>query len=256
MISFETAQKIIRERASKYRLDTEVIALLGAAGRVCAEDVRAPLTIQPFDNSAMDGFAVRICDLEGASESTSVILEKTGVIAAGDLVPEEAIMAGKCIHIMTGAPVPKDTDAVVPIENVDVQDSKVTFKSVPKPMANIRCAGEDFQKGDEILKAGDSLGVTHILPLATLGISRLRVFKKPKVAFMATGREIVDDLSATLESGQIYNSNRPYALAMLDALGCDVLPCETVRDDLDVFCKNLEFKNVQRTKMKQINISF
>ncbi len=240
MISFETAQKIIRERASKHRLDTEVIALHEAAGRVCAEEVLAPLTIQPFDNSAMDGFAVRMCDLEGASEEAPVVLEKSGVIAAGDPVPEETLMAGKCIHIMTGAPVPKGADAVMPIENVDVQDSKITFKSVPKLMANIRRAGEDFQKGDEILKSGDALGVTHILPLATLGISQLRVFKKPKVAFMATGREIVDDLSVPLESGQIYNSNRPYALAMLEALGCDVLPCETVRDDLNVFCKNLE----------------
>ena len=240
MISFETAQKIIRERASKYRLDTEVIALHGAAGRVCAENLRAPLTIQPFDNSAMDGFAVRICDLEGASEEAPVVLEKSGVIAAGDPVPEEALRAEKCIHIMTGAPVPKGADAVVPIENVDVQDQKIAFKSVPKLMANIRRAGEDFQKGDEILETGDTLGVAHILPLATLGISQLRVFKKPKVAFMATGREIVDDLSVPLESGQIYNSNRPYALAMLEALGCDVLPCETVRDDLDVFCKKLE----------------
>lgn len=240
MISFETAQRIIRERASTYRLDTEVIALHEAAGRVCAEEVLAPLTIQPFDNSAMDGFAVRMCDLEGASEEAPVVLEKSGVIAAGDPVPEEALMARKCIHIMTGAPVPKGTDAVVPIENVDVQDSKIIFKSVPKPMANIRRAGEDFQKDDEILKSGDALGVTHILPLATLGVSWLRVFKKPKVAFLATGREIVDDLSAPLESGQIYNSNRPYALAMLDALGCDVQASETVRDDLDVFCKELE----------------
>lgn len=246
MISFETAQRIIRERASTYRLDTVVIAPHEAMGRVCAGEVLAPLTIQPFDNSAMDGFAVRMCDLEGASEGTPIILEKSGVIAAGDPVPEEALMAGKCIHIMTGAPVPKGADAVVPIENVDVQDSKITFNSVPKPMANIRKAGEDFQKGDEILKTGDTLGVTHILPLATLGISRIRVFKKPKVAFMATGREIVDDLSAPLESGQIYNSNRPYALAMLEALGCDVLPCETVRDDLGVFCK--ELKNLMREK--------
>ena len=240
MISFETAQKIIRERTSAYRLDTEVIALHGAAGRVCAEEVLAPLAMQPFDNSAMDGFAVRICDLEEASENSPVVLEKSGVIAAGDPVPEEALRAGKCIHIMTGASVPKGANAVVPIENVDVQDSKITFKSVPEPMANIRRAGEDFQKGDEILKTGDALGVTHILPLATLGISQLRVFKKPKVAFMATGREIVDDLSTPLESGQIYNSNRPYALAMLEALGCDVLPCETVRDDLDSFCKKME----------------
>lgn len=245
MISFETAQKTILERASAYRLDTEVIALHEAAGRVCAEELLAPLTIQPFDNSAMDGFAVCMCDLEGASEETPVFLEKSGVIAAGDPVPEEALMAGKCIHIMTGAPVPKGADAVVPIENVDVQDSKITFKSVPKLMANIRRAGEDFQKGDEILKSGDALGVTHILPLATLGISQLRVFKKPKVAFMATGREIVDDLSVPLESGQIYNSNRPYALTMLDALGCDVLSCETVRDDLNVFCKNLEILMVE-----------
>jgi len=145
MISFETAQKIIRERTSAYRLDTEVIALHGAAGRVCAEEVLAPLAMQPFDNSAMDGFAVRICDLEEASENTPVVLEKSGVIAAGDPVPEEALRAGKCIHIMTGASVPKGANAVVPIENVDVQDSKITFKSVPEPMANIRRAGEDFQ---------------------------------------------------------------------------------------------------------------
>lgn len=240
MISFEDAQKIIREKAGEYRLDTEIIALHEVVGRVCAEDILAPLTIQPFDNSAMDGFAVRIKDLESAHKDTPVVLEKSGVIAAGDAVPEEPLNAGKCIHIMTGAPVPIGADAVVPVEHVGIQGPMITFKTVPKPLDNIRRAGEDFQKDDKIMQAGDTLEGSHILPLATLGISRLRVFKKPKVAFMATGREIVDDLSAPLKSGQIYNSNRPYALTMLKALGCDVLSCDTVRDDLGTFCQNLE----------------
>lgn len=241
MISFEEALKIIRERANAYRLDTEMIALNEVTGRVCAEDILAPLTIQPFDNSAMDGFAVRVCDLEGASDNNPVTLEKSGVIAAGDPVPEDTLRAGKCIHIMTGAPVPKGAEAVVPIENVDVQGSRIIFKAIPGAMENIRRAGEDFRKGDKILQFGDTLGAAHILPLATLGISRFRVFKKPKVAFMATGREIVDDLSTSLESGQIYNSNRPYAQAMLDALGCDVVSCDTMRDDLNVFCENVKY---------------
>src|SRR5690606_37347390 len=152
-----------------------------------------------------------LCDLETASESAPVALQKAGVIGAGSPAHTVVLKPGECIHIMTGAPVPEGTEAVVPIENVDVQDSRITFKSLPSPMANIRLAGEDFQKGDKILQSGDALGTAHILPLATLGISRIRVFKKPKVAFMATGRELVDDLSAPLGSGQIYNSNRPYA---------------------------------------------
>lgn len=240
MISFEDAQKIIWDQVSTYRLDTELIALNHAAGRVCAEDIQAPITIQPFDNSAMDGFAVRRCDLEMASEDNPVTLEKDGIIAAGDPITEDVLKAGKCFHIMTGAFVPKSVDAIVPIENVDVQGSKVIFNAIPTDMANIRRAGEDFQQGDKILKSGDTLGTSHILPLATLGISRLRVFKKPKAAFMATGRELVDDLSASLKSGQIYNSNRPYALSILNALGCDVLSCDTVQDDVGVFCKKLE----------------
>lgn len=203
------------------------------------QDVKAPLSIQPFDNSAMDGFAIRIEDLKKATKDAPVTLKKSGIIAAGDPVSTKQLKSRTCIQIMTGAPVPKGADAVVPIEHVELHGDDVLFKDKPKEHANIRFAGEDFKKSDVLLKAGDRLGAAHILPLATLGIHQFQVYKKPRVAFMATGRELVDDFSTPLKSGQIYNSNRPYALAFLESLGCELKSCETVQDDPKDFSDKL-----------------
>ena len=227
MISYKEAKQIVQDSGRRYGCKTETIDLRNAAGRVSAENLRAPLDIQPFDNSAMDGFAVRLDDLkEGGG-----VLRKSGIVAAGDPVPEKNIEAGTCVQIMTGAPLPPGAEAVVPVEDVTTEDRKIIFSAPPKSGANIRKAGEDFKKGADVLKAWQMIHPQHIMPLAALGIDRIEVYKKPRVAFVSTGRELVDDLSQDLNPGQIYNSNRPYALAALDSMGVDCVFAQTVADD-------------------------
>lgn len=127
MISFEDARKIVWETARKRTLETENIFLEEIPGRICAQELSAPLNIQPFDNAAMDGFAVRRSDLAEASEELPVTLQKTGIIAAGDPVPKQSLLTGSCVQIMTGAPVPPNAEAVVPVEQVKIQGDQIDF---------------------------------------------------------------------------------------------------------------------------------
>ncbi|MEZ5903398.1 MAG: molybdopterin molybdotransferase MoeA [Alphaproteobacteria bacterium] len=235
MISYKEARNILLDQAGKHSLETEVLPIQEAMGRVCAEKLLAPIDIQPFDNSAMDGFAVILSDLKGASETSPVQLQKSNVIAAGDAVPDQPLQAGNCIHIMTGAPLPLAANAVVPIELVTVKDDVIEFTSSPVANANIRRAGEDFKKGMTVLEVGQRVEPQHIMPLATLGIDKIKVYKKLRAAFLATGRELVDDLSAELESGKIYNSNRPYGVAALSAMHVDCVEQCTIADDTQSF---------------------
>ncbi len=235
MISYKDAKLILLEAGQSRKCRVEMVILQDSVGRVCAVDMQAPIDIQPFDNSAMDGFALR---LDGLTEDGGALL-KAGTISAGDPVPEEKMKAGQCIAIMTGAPVPPETEAVVPIELVKIQGDEVVFSARPEMGANIRRAGEDFKKGMAVLKVGQTIFPQHIMPLAALGISEVKVFKVPKVACLATGLELVDDLSQELASGQIYNSNAPYMKAALSAMGVEVKSCGTVADDPDAFQQKL-----------------
>lgn len=240
MISYEEALAIVLKTAGGRRMQTESISVGACAGRVCAQGLKAPLSMQPFDNSAMDGFAVVCSDLAGASEDKPVTLRKAGMIAAGDPVTENPVEPGSCLQIMTGAPVPPKADAVVPVELVKVEGENICFTAQPKEHANIRMAGEDFTKGDELLQPGQRLSPAHVLPLATLGIDAVEVYKKPCAAFLATGKELVDDLSQDLKSGQIYNSNRPYALAALEKMGVVCVNSQTIHDDPAIFDRVLK----------------
>lgn len=243
MISYEQAKSILVETGSQKRIKTQKVPTQNLVGRICAADVVAPLDIQPFDNSAMDGFAVRTSDLK----EDGGILIKAGMIAAGDSVPEEAIKSGECIEIMTGAPVPPGVEAVVPIELVQVEGTKISFKALPEKGGNIRKAGEDFKKGMGVLKAGEVIHPQHIMPLAALGIAEAQVYQKPRAVFLATGSELVEDLSQDLKPGQIYNSNRPYGLAALMAMGVECVSAPSVPDDPDRFealLKELSSQNI------------
>lgn len=235
MISYDDARQIIRDIARTRVLATENIALSACPGRMCAADLYAAIDIQPFDNSAMDGFAVRRDDLKTASSDNPTYLEKAGVIAAGHDTKDLRIAPGTCWHVMTGAMLPAGTEAIVPIENVTLDGGCVMFTALPEPAQHIRRAGEDFKKGTLLLAAGTRITAAHILPLATLGIAQIAVFKKPKVLFIPTGTEIIDDLSAPLANGQIYNSNKFYAQAFLNDNDCDVTIHDIIRDDLSAF---------------------
>ncbi|MCE9508690.1 MAG: molybdopterin molybdotransferase MoeA [Alphaproteobacteria bacterium] len=238
MISYAEALAIIR--AHKNLLGTEAIALAEIAGRICAEKITAPIANQPFDNSAMDGFALRTEEIAAAAADTPVVLEMTGHIAAGGKLATSAPARGQCYEIMTGAPLPPGCDAVVPVEKTEKDKSgRILFRAPAQKGDNIRRAGADFAVGDPVLEPGAVLHVGHVLALATLGIGAVKVVRRPKVALVSTGLEVVDDLGSALEGGQIYNSTGPYLLSILPQMGMKPVALGTVADDAALYKQKL-----------------
>jgi len=239
MICYEQAVEIVRRYGGDRHLNTEIVALEHVEGRICAEDLIAPMANQPFDNSAMDGFAVQAHELSAASNERPVALEVVGRIIAGEAAPSMTLAAGQCYEIMTGAPLPPGCDAVVPVENAERKAGQVLFWTPLVCGEHVRSVGEDFSEGALIVSAGERLELRHILPLATLGLGQIKVLCKPKVSLLTTGLEVIDDLAQALEPGQIYNASAPYLRQMLPALGADSSFCGTVADDPEVFRQKL-----------------
>ncbi len=240
LLSYDEAIRIIREQGGTRHLTPERVGVADIAGRIAAIDVKAAVDNQPFDNSAMDGFALRVADLQGASATHPVALSVAGHIAAGDLRRFEAPAGGQCYEIMTGAPVPPDCNAVVPVEKVARDaDGRILFTDAPGIGENIRYAGSDFKKGDIIVRSGDALSIGHILALATLGIGHVDVVRRVRVALVSTGQEVIDSFDTPLQYGQIYNSTRPYLNGAIKAAGMELLSCDSVKDDRDDLRKTL-----------------
>ena len=214
MISVRQAREIILKNIFPLK-QSELIKIESALGRVCALEIRSKENIPPFDNSAMDGFAVRAEDLKGSTRKSPKILEVMGNLAAG-YTTGKTIRPGEAIRIMTGAPLPKGADSVVMVEDtekVKSQKSKVKnkeefvkiFKDVEKG-ENVRYAGEDVEKGETVISKGSILKSGHIGMLASLGFSQVKVFSRPQVAILATGDELVQ-IKQKLAPGKIRNSN-------------------------------------------------
>src|SRR3569833_198266 len=185
------------------------VALLEAVHGVLAEPVTAPVSLPPFDNSAMDGYAVVASDVAGASETSPVTLSVVGDIAAGDQ-DTHAIRPGLCARIMTGAPVPAGADAVVPVERTDGGTAKVSIRQAAEPGRYIRRSGEDVTAGQTVLEAGTRLGAAQIGMLAAVGRARVTVRPRPRVVVLSTGSELVEP-GGTVGPGQLRDSNG-YAL--------------------------------------------
>lgn len=235
MISFFDALHEIDKAVSSKVLASEDVDVMDSVGRVLVTDIFSTLDIQPFDNSAMDGFAVKLSDLATATKDNPVTLKKAGVVGAAHCKESSSLAARTCMHVMTGAVLPEGAEAVVPIENVVIDGEAVRFFGCPQPEAHIRRRGEDFKAGQCVLTAGTRIGAAHILPLTTLGIARLCVVCRPRVLFISTGAELVTDLEAPLQTGQIYNSNSYYAQAYLASSGAVVDVIAVVEDDPQQF---------------------
>lgn len=233
LTTFEEALEIIRSHATV--LPTEKIATQHIDGRICAENLTSPVAIQPFDNSAMDGFAVHARDLENATLSNPVRLKCISKIAAGDMPITESTPFGSCREIMTGAPMPVGCNAVVPVELITEKDGIISFTAPAEVGQHIRLAGEDFKVGDGVIEAGTLLGSQHVLTLATLGISHVEVYQKPKIAVLSTGKEIIEDLTEEAPLGKIYNSTGPYLVSSLTRAHTDVKFYGTVPDEPEFF---------------------
>lgn len=205
----------------------EPLPLEECTGRVAADDVRGSESIPPFDNSAMDGFAVNAARTSAASAQVPVRLCVLGCIAAGDGVFGEALDAESTVEIMTGAPMPGGPlDAVVKVEDVEVrrgpEGAKITEIIVRKPLKageNVRRRGEDFSPGQQALAAGTLLMPEHVMALASLGVASIDVRRLPRVAVISTGRELVHHSEANLAPGMIRSSTAPYLMTALPRYG-------------------------------------
>lgn len=225
-VSFDRAHAIIERVAQAHRMPVERTALARAHGRVLAHEVLAGIAQPPFDNSAMDGFALRHADLRAEGETA---LQLAGEQFAGPALGI-GVGAGQCVRITTGAPLPAGADTVVMKENTRLEGDRVVVRVAPKPGQHVRRAGEDTREGDCVLEAGWELTPARIALAASQGLAELEVARRPTVAVFTTGDELVEP-GLPLAPGRVYNSNREQLMGLLRADGLEPVAWPTLPDD-------------------------
>jgi molybdopterin molybdotransferase len=228
-LAVDAAQRLICERIAPVDA-TETLPLLNALDRVLAADIISPINVPAYDNSAMDGYALRGIDLP-ADGAAPVTVKNIGIAYAGHPFAQ-APQQNECIRIMTGATIPPGCDTVLPQELATAIDGDhVTIAAnAIRAGANLRRAGEDLPQGGVAIAAGKLLRPADLGLIASLGIGQVTVKRKLKVAFFSTGDEL-RSLGEKLEPGCVYDSNRYTLFGMLQRLGCDVIDMGVVRDD-------------------------
>jgi molybdopterin molybdotransferase len=205
---FTVSDAVARIIADIKPLSVERVALLDALGRVLATPIVSPLTLPAWDNSAMDGYALRASDVDGASAEKPVSLTVLETVAAGAF-PSRVVEAGTCTRIMTGAPLPEGVDTVIRLEDTDGGTERVSIRSDRDAGRNVRHRGEDITTGTQVLARGQPIGAAQIGVLASVGASSVDVHRQPRVAFFGSGDEIVDldRFSEALDGKKIVTSN-------------------------------------------------
>lgn len=240
MISVEEARERILDLIP--RLEPEQRPLADALGQVLAADVTSALTIPPLDNTAMDGYAVRAADTAGATERSPVTLRVIGEVAAG-YIYEGEVRSGEAVRIMTGAPIPPGADAVVPFEETDEPEGRVFghfekgrpqvgILKAAQPGANLRYAGEDVKQGSLVLGEGTELGPAQLGVLASLGLREVFVYRRPLVAILSTGDELLEP-GQPHQPGRIYDSNGASLTALVREAGGVPMPLGIARDTIE-----------------------
>ncbi len=205
LVSFDEAKQILRQNLSPKPLGAERVSLSKAQGRVLAQPVVAPINIPPFSRSIVDGYAVKAADTFGASEEKPVSLGFCGQVAVGES-PSVVVEKGLAAEIVTGAPLPEGADSVVMVEYTNRQGDNVLIHRPVSTGENMMAAGSDIRKGEMVLRKSRVLASREIGVLAAIGLTEVTVYKRPKVAIISTGAEVVEP-GKTLPPGKIYDIN-------------------------------------------------
>src|SRR3712207_4473291 len=226
LIDYSEAKRLVLENTR--RLPADDVPLLEAQNLALAEDVRARFDSPPFDNSAVDGYAVRSADAE-AGRSFRVVDEAPAGRPASKGVGE-----GEAIKIFTGGVIPEGADAVVMVENTSGWGEEFELKKSATVGQNVRGSGEDVREGDVLLRAGTEVGAPEIAQAATQGYGTLPVYRRPEVVVLSTGTELVEPGTRELAPGEIYDSNSFAVIAQAREAGAEARRLYAASDDAEV----------------------
>jgi putative molybdopterin biosynthesis protein len=227
----DEAERRFRKALDLRPLDAEEIALSAALGRILACDVVAPVDVPSFDRSNVDGFAVHAEDTFGASEEKPRSLRWTGESLVPGVAPSVQVGTGEGTPIATGAMLPRGANAVVMVEQTDHEGNVITVRRPVTPGANISYAGTDIGRGETVLRRGDLLTSRETGVLAAIGVARVSVIRRPKVAILSTGNELIAP-GQPMQPGLVYDSNATILADAVRELGCEPVVLGIVQDDL------------------------
>lgn len=231
LLSFEEAKRRLEQSFTPEPTGTERIPLSEAHNRVLAENVAAPMDVPPFDRSTVDGYAVQAPDTFGAEENKPVKLKLSGRVSVGE-APRVKVKKGAVAEIVTGAPLPEGADAVVMLEYAIQEGGSVLIHRPVSKGENVMKAGSDIHKGETVLKKGQILSSRQIGVLAALGLAEVEVYKRPRVAVLSTGGEVVE-AGKKLEPGKIYDVNTHTLSAAVLECGGEPLNLGIIEDEKD-----------------------
>ncbi len=215
-VELERAQDILQEKINSLQL--EEIPIENINKRILAEDIYSPINVPTFRRSPLDGFALKAADTKGACKDNPVVIKIIDEVQAGDTRKLDEISDGYGVKILTGAPLPNGADVVIKKEDVLFKEGKIFITEELKSDSNVIHVGSDMKKGELILSKDKVLGPYHVGILAAVGITKVKVYKKPRVAVLSTGSELKLP-GEEIEYGQIYNSNLPSLIALINSLG-------------------------------------
>jgi molybdenum cofactor synthesis domain-containing protein len=237
VMSLEAARAII-DNTGRSIDRIETVSLPEAAGRVLARDVVASGDVPPFSRAGMDGYAVRAADTRGASRSSPRTLKLAGTLFTGQ-VATAPVSSGECLEISTGAPMPEGADAVIMVEETELEDGRVKMFAEVQPKQNVGRRGADIAAGHVVVSAGETINSSRLGALAAVGTSQVDVYAKPRVAIASTGNEIVEP-GQPLSPGQIYDINRFTLSAVVAENGGAPIALPPTPDSLDALVASLE----------------
>jgi len=239
VVSVNDARDLIKNEFGNYLMGSEEVSLVQAQGRVLSDDVVSDINVPEFDRSTVDGYAIQVEDSHGATESIPSILEVLGEVLMGE-TPNYEVKTGQAVYVPTGGMMPMGATGMIMIENTEKMDQETVllFKPISKG-ENMVFKGEDIKTGQVALQAGRRIGPNEIGVLASLGIKRVKVIKRPQVYILSTGDEVID-LDEELQMGKIRDINSYALSAMIKEMGAEVAGREIVKDNYELLMSGVK----------------